>query len=225
MLELTTRYKYQILLFLTLVFGSLVSSGMLGLRYLYTGQTHFKFLLWNLFLAWLPFLLALAAMRVQRRRLLLLVAAFLWLLFLPNAPYMVTDLIHLSWRDHAPLWFDTLMIFSFAMTGLLLGFTSLYLMHTLVRKLWGAVTGWLFVSAALALSSFGIYLGRFMRWNSWDLFTNPGGVLFDVLDIAINPQLHLRTFVIWALLTAVFTFTYVTVISLPRAAVETDRPY
>jgi uncharacterized membrane protein len=222
MLQLTTRYKYQILLFVTLVFGSLVSSGMLGLRFIYTGQTHFKFLLWNLFLAWLPFLFALAATQWQRRPLLLAGAAFFWLLFLPNAPYIVTDLMHLSWRDHAPLWFDALMIFSFAITGVMLGFTSLHMMHDLVTRQWGAVLGWAVVFISLPLTSLGIYIGRFLRWNSWDLFFNPAALLADLAALVQDPSALLRTFIIWSLLTAVLTFTYIALIALPRATVEME---
>lgn len=222
-MKLMKTHKYQLLVLCTLAFGSALSVAMLFARRIYTGQPHFIFLAWNLFLAWLPLLLAIAAVRLQQRPLLLLFCSFLWLIFLPNSPYLVTDLMHLSWRDHAPLWFDVIMLFSFAITGLMLGFTSLYLMHTLIRRFSNWVVGWIFVAFALALSSFGVYVGRFLRWNSWDILFNPTGILVDVLDIALNPHLHLRTFVVWFLLMTVFMFMYVALVSLPHAAVEHER--
>jgi uncharacterized membrane protein len=96
----------------------------------------------------------------------LLAFAFLWLLFLPNSPYLVTDLVHLKPRPSVPLWFDILLVQSFVLTGLLLGFLSVYLMHRLVTHAYGWKIGWLFTLLILALTGFGIYLGRFERWNS-----------------------------------------------------------
>jgi uncharacterized membrane protein len=218
-----TQYRHHIIVFLMLLFASLVSATMVLLRIYYTGQTHFTFMWWNLFLAWLPLLFALLAVRLWRQPFLLLIPAFFWLLFLPNAPYMVTDLMHLNWRADAPLWFDVIMLFSFAITGILLGFTSLALMHGLIRRLAGALAGWLFVGISLGLTSFGVYIGRFLRWNSWDVIANPTGVILDVLRIMRYPQDNLRTFVVWSLLTAVLVFTYVILVSLPRAAVELEQ--
>jgi uncharacterized membrane protein len=218
-----TQYRHHLIVFLMLLFASLVSATMVLLRIYYTGQTHFTFMWWNLFLAWLPLLFALLAVRFWRRPFLLLIPAFFWLLFLPNAPYMVTDLMHLNWRADAPLWFDVIMLFSFAITGILLGFTSLALMHGLIRRLAGALAGWLFVGISLGLTSFGVYIGRFLRWNSWDVIANPTGVILDVLHIVRYPQDNLRTFVVWSLLTAVLVFTYVILVSLPRAAVELEQ--
>jgi uncharacterized membrane protein len=218
-----TTYRHHLIVFLMLIFASLVSAVMVLLRIVYTGQTHFTFMLWNLFLAWLPLLFALLATWLRHYPVLLVIPAFFWLIFLPNGPYMVTDLMHLNWRDHAPLWFDAIMLFSFAITGILLGLTSLTLMHSLMSRLLGAAAGWLFVGISLALTSFGVYIGRFLRWNSWDLITNPWAVLLDVLSILRYPQDNARTFVVWSLLTAVLFFTYVILVSLPRAAIELEK--
>ena len=108
------------------------------------GWIDFRFLLWNLFLAWIPLLLALAVYDGYRRDAPLAVlapGAVLWLLFLPNAPYLVTDFVHLA-PYGPPLWFDGVLLSTFAWTGLLLGFVSLYLMHALVRHRFGARAGW-----------------------------------------------------------------------------------
>ena len=104
----------------------------------------------------------------------LLPLAALWLLFLPNAPYLLTDLIHLGSRDDAPLWFDLVLFSAFAWTGAFLGFLSIYLMQVVVRRTHGALLGWALVGGSLLASGFGIYLGRSLRWNSWDFVTSPG---------------------------------------------------
>ena len=132
---------------------------------------------WNLLLAWIPFVVALHVYdgyRRQASRLSLWAGGLLWLVFFPNAPYIVTDFKHLRTWTGAPIWFDVVLVSAAAWCGLLLGFMSLYLLQAVVRRALGTVNAWVFVFAVLALSSFGIYLGRFLRWNSWDVFTRPG---------------------------------------------------
>jgi uncharacterized membrane protein len=132
-------------------------------------------LLWNLFLATVPLVWSWAfASAMQRHRPVLAGACFLlWLLFFPNAPYLLTDLIHLGPRPSVPLWFLLAMLLSCAGAGTLLGFLSLGHIHTVVEQKWGRASGWAVVAGSLLLCGFGIYLGRFLRWNSWDAFTHP----------------------------------------------------
>jgi uncharacterized membrane protein len=146
------------------------------------GDPYYRFLIWNLGLAWVPLLLALLSSACARRRFSVLAGAFgvLWLLFFPNAPYMLTDFIHLGEAPATPLWYDGLMLSSFAWTGLLLGFASLCVMQTVWRRFVGPTVSWLGVGCALALASFGVYLGRFMGFNSWDALLHPGRVLHVV---------------------------------------------
>src|SRR5215213_4271993 len=127
-----------------------------------------------LILAWVPLVFAIAAYSRARRRVDLLVAVLLvpWLLFFPNAPYLLTDFIHLG-EGPAPLWYDALMLSAFAWTGLLLGFASLYLVQMILRGTFGAVVSWLGVIVALGLASLGVYVGRFIRLNSWDALLHP----------------------------------------------------
>jgi uncharacterized membrane protein len=94
-------------------------------------------------------------------------------LFLPNAPYICTDLIHLTTRFYGHFWVDLVLILMCAFTGLVIGFLSLYLMQSIVAKMYGRVVGWIFTAAATGLASFGIFLGRFLRFNSWDVVVNP----------------------------------------------------
>lgn len=140
-----TKEKHKILLFLSLLCASSISTLMVIVRIYYSSQSRYTFLVWNLFLAWLPFLFACLAYWLRRKPLLLGLFGLFWMLFFPNAPYLVTDLIHIRPLGNVPLWYDTIMIFSFALTGLLLGFLSLYLMHAMVVHRFGGSLGWLFV--------------------------------------------------------------------------------
>ena len=148
---------------------------MLEVRIRQTGDAYYRFLVWNLILAWVPLAVALLAYERARRGVDVVVAAFVvvWLLFFPNAPYILTDFIHLNENAVAPVWYDALMLSAFAWTALLLGFASLLLIQVVIRRALGPVLGWLAVVAALALASLGVYIGRFIRFNSWDALLHP----------------------------------------------------
>jgi uncharacterized membrane protein len=176
----------------------------------------YRFLIWNLILAWIPLLLGLFVYdRYRRGRPLLALAPALavWLLFLPNAPYIVTDFVHLSRRSHAPLWFDGVELSAFAWTGMLLGFVSLYLVHAVARHRFGPAPSWLGVLGVLALVSVGVYLGRVKRWNSWDLLTQPGARLAQLHAHLDDPASLTRaigiSFAVTCLLAAAYLVFYV----------------
>jgi uncharacterized membrane protein len=199
----------------SLVGLTLLVFAMVGVRVVYTGHSGWTWLYWNLFLAWVPLGIALLVYDASRRGargLTLLAGGAVWLLFFPNAPYIVTDLTYLRDFDDAPIWFDTALAFSAAWVGLALGFISLYLMQAVVRRRFGHLGGWAFAAAVLALSSFGIYLGRFERWNSWDVVTQPNALLADVWTLA-----ELRTAAMTILFTAFLGMTYLVFYSFARA--------
>ncbi len=167
------------------------SFSLLIARAYFSGTTHFSFLVWNLFLAFIPFALSsFIRLRKGLPTLLFLSLAFIWLLFFPNAPYILTDLFHLRPRPGAPLWFDLVVILSFAWNGLLLGFVSLSDIQKEFKERFGKLSSSLFVIFALFLASFGIYLGRFLRWNSWDLLTQPLALMSDIWLRFANPFDH-----------------------------------
>jgi uncharacterized membrane protein len=181
----------------------------------YTGSGTGLNLVWNLVLAWVPFVLALLVydgMRREARRGGLVVGSFLWLLFFPNAPYLVTDFGLLEGWEGAPVWFDVVVVAGPAWAGLALGFASLYLMHAVATRALGTVTAWLLVPCALSLASFGIYLGRFERWNSWDVVTNPHRLLVDALQRLLEP----RPLAVTVLFTAFLTVSYLVFYSFVR---------
>jgi uncharacterized membrane protein len=175
---------------LALVALSLAAVGLLAVRIDRVGEPTFVFLTWNLFLAWIPFLLSLSVAAVHGRggpRPLLWVLGAGWLLFLPNAPYILTDFIHLGRAGGAPLWFDAALIGTFATTGLALGLGSLLVVHHVVEARAGRVVGWAVALSSLVLSAIGIYLGRFPRFNSWDVVTNTHTLVPVVLQRLADP--------------------------------------
>ena len=121
-----------------------------------------------------------------------------WLLFFPNAPYVLTDLIHLDGKQSplVPEWYDLAMILSVALTGLIIGFLSLERVQGYIAQRTGVPWSWCFVVVVMFLSGFGIYLGRFLRWNSWDILTRPLPLLSDVADRFLHPFDHPRTMVV-----------------------------
>ena len=188
-------------------------------RVVYTGTLVYGNLVWNLFLAWIPFVLALLVYDGHRRRagrLPLAIGATLWLLFFPNAPYIVTDLKWLRDWGGAPIWFDVVLVTTAAWAGLALGFISLYLMQAVARRVVGTVNSWLAVLAVLGLSSFGIYLGRFERWNSWDIFFEPRLLLADVGRRVADPAAYPKTLAVTALFTFFLALTYLVFYSFAR---------
>jgi uncharacterized membrane protein len=144
----------------------------------------FLFLFWNLVLAWVPYLLALRFSYITRKNansLRLALVSMTWLAFFPNAPYIMTDLVHLSVRPLVPFWLDLMLLFSCAFTGLMLGLISLYEMHIEARRWFSETTIWVLSVPILILCGFGVWLGRFQRWNTWDILTNPIALLRDLL--------------------------------------------
>lgn len=176
--------------FLAMVLASVLCCGLVVVRKFYAGTTGYTFFFWNLFLAWVPLMASLLfyglAARRSRRWFVMFGAAVMWFLFFPNAPYIVTDLVHLHQRPPVPYWYDIICVMAFAQTGLFVGYLSLYLMQEVVRAWLGRWCGWIFALAMMGLSAFGIYLGRFLRWNSWDAFTDPLDTLREAARVA-NP--------------------------------------
>jgi uncharacterized membrane protein len=203
--------RRRVAILASLVGLSALVVAMAAVRVVYTGTDYYSNLVWNLFLAWIPFGLAVYAYDGYRKgmgRLQLWAAAGLWLLFFPNALYIVTDFKWLRDWAGAPIWYDILLVSAAAWGGLLLGFTSLYLMQRIVGRAFGAVQAWAFALATLALGSFGVYLGRFERWNSWDVFTRPRLIVQDILPHLAHPQDHPRALAVMVLFTAFLAMSY-----------------
>lgn len=177
-----------------LIVMSLFCFGISLTRYFITDTKVFLFLNWNLFLAFIPWLLSsVIIIKGIDKKFTLILLILTWLIFFPNSPYILTDLFHLRLRSSAPIWFDLIVILSFAWTGLIYGFTSLMDIESLLTKYLKNSWKNFAIIIFLFLSSFGIYLGRYLRWNSWDILTNPIGLSSDIVDRFINPFSHPRT--------------------------------
>lgn len=175
---------------------------LLAYRIHWSGRTSFFFLSWNLALAAIPLVFALTALALSRVRWVCASLAMLlpWLLFLPNAPYILTDLMHLKARAPIPLWYDLVMLMSFALTGLLLGYFSMICTERVLLTVFKRPVVIAFHGIVLFLCGFGIYLGRFLRWNSWEIATRPRSFLYVVGDRFLDPTEHGKTWAVTFLL-------------------------
>ena len=188
------------------------------------GTAGFRFLLWNLSLAWIPVVLALIIFAHYLRGRSpgrMLIPGLIWLLFLPNAPYIFTDFIHLSPTTGVPLWFDGTVLSAFAWTGALLCLVSVYLVHSAVRNWYGSIQGWTTVFVVLVLTSVGVFLGRFMRLNSWDIVVHPGRIAGQFVSTINEPATVIRGSTATVVVATMLAVTYVTfyaVISLKPAS-------
>jgi len=146
----------------------------------------------------------------------LIFPGFLWLIFFLNALYIITVFLHLAVRPRVPMWYDILMLAAFAWTGFFLAITSLRTMQLLVKKHVGWLISWVFAGAVLTLGGIGIYLGRFSRWNSWDIFISPKEILFDVASRVVNPLSNLSFFGFTSIITAFLIVCYLMFISIRK---------
>jgi uncharacterized membrane protein len=192
-----------------LMLSCLFSLALVSARYIYTGERIFLFLPWNLFLAFLPYMVSrrLAANPAwMGSRVKFLFAFIVWLLFIPNSFYIITDLFHLGKSDEMPLWYDLSLIFSFAWNGLLTGILSVRQVERIIQKTFPRVSGVWFVIPVMGLNAFGIYIGRYLRFNSWDVLVNPFGLAGEILYLIIHPLRNMKD---WAM---IFCFTLLMVL-------------
>lgn len=193
--QLYTSKRFPIIIVSLLM--SLYAFALIAYRIEVSNKATFIFLLWNLFLAYIPYgistLLFLWEEKIKSHVILLIIIG-LWLIFYPNAPYILTDLFHFKVRKDIPVWYDLVLILTFAFNGLMLGLLSLLDIHRIIAKRYSAIMGWLFVGFSSFLCGFGIYLGRYLRWNSWDIVSQPTGLLKDLLDRMIDPTAHTKTY-------------------------------
>lgn len=203
--------------------SSLASIGLFFVGVWSNGSFEFAYLMWNLMLAWIPLLLALQLERVLHSKLwsswVALLFTVLWVGFLPNSFYLITDYIHIQEvTPRVDLLYDVVMFSSFIFNGVLLGYISLYLVHwQLVQRVSVRVAASL-VGFVLLLSSFAIYIGRELRWNTWDVIANPASLLLDVSDRVLNPREHPQAFTTTVTFFVLLTSIYAVIWTIARYA-------
>ena len=207
----------RLLLFLVGLAGC---AALLFVRGWYAGDMKFRFLAWNLFLALVPAVAAAAMNRADHRGHTAPAIAWgvIWLVFLPNAPYLITDLIHLYPRPPVPYWFDIGLFAAFAGAGVLAAYSSLSDIQRVVHRHWNRAAAWAVVAVASFAAGFGVELGRMERWNSWDLLTQPDDVLRVIGSRLIAPWSHPRALAVALLYGSLMLFGYIAVrvIMAPR---------
>lgn len=198
----------EILLIISMVFFLII------LRIIIFGSLSLVYILWNLFLATLPFVISSVLLkRLKDNNLtkpLFIIGGFFWLLLIPNAPYIITDLIHVGVVHNVPALYDSFLLFGSAWAGMLLGFHSLFHIEQIVRMKYSYKYTNLIISIILLLTSFGIYLGRFLRFNSWDIFFNHFSILKSVWIILSESAGHIEAYLYTALF---FVFLYISYIA------------
>jgi uncharacterized membrane protein len=206
--------------------ASLVCIALVFARIAYSDTSQYRFMLWNLLLAWVPLLLAATIYRLTSREggvswALLAPAGLVWLLFFPNAPYLLTDFLHfLEPRNGVPAWYDLLLFSWFAWTGFLLGVTALVPVQAAISRSWGRAAGWAAVVVVIVLTSLGVYVGRFLHWNSWDVITSPGATIERITDGVGRP---LKLFAFTVLFSALFLLVYAASRAVSRLAHDASR--
>jgi uncharacterized membrane protein len=201
-----------------IILSLLFSILLIATRVYLTEKVTFVFLIWNLFLAVIPFVISSVLVLAMHKlnRVVLVLGILLWLLFFPNAPYILTDLFHLKERSGIPLWFDLMVILSAAWNGLILGLLSLQDIQYVISKRFSVVWSWVAVTLSLGLCGFGIYVGRYLRWNSWDVVTNPLGLTTDLLERITDPFTHPRTVGVTILYTSFLLLAYLFFVQLGK---------
>lgn len=189
---------------------------MLLVRVIISGELRFIFLIWNLFLAWVPFIVSAQFKVMQLQQWWMQVAVCLiWFIFFPNALYIVTDLIHLDAASSIPKWYDAVLLFTAAIVSLIMAFVSLLRLEGFLLFRFNERVVNRIMLAVLFFASFGVYLGRFLRWNSWDVISQPAGLFFSVAERLLFPLQHLHTWGITVLYTILFYLLYMAVKKMP----------
>jgi uncharacterized membrane protein len=172
----------------TLLICSLLCLLLISTRIVYTERITYIFLIWNLFLAGLPYLVSrLLEIKTKKTKLNIIRAIIFWLPFFPNSPYILTDFVHLTYNTSNLFWVDVSLLSIFSLTGLMFGIYSLRIMVLIIKKETNYKTSQLFFYSTIFLAGFGIYIGRVLRWNSWDIVSNPTKLIGDLANIMFNP--------------------------------------
>jgi len=202
-----------------LILSTFFSLGLQALRVVITGHLMFSFLVWNLFLALIPYVLSskMETWIKAKNKTKALLFSIIWLLFVPNSFYIITDLFHLDMNKVVPLWFDLALLLSFAWNGLLFGIVSVRQMEKVFEVYFNKKFDLFFILPVMFLNGLGVYVGRYLRFNSWDVVTNPLQLISDIVDLFIHPIQNRMDWSMIVCYTLLLTLIYVTVKKLSKA--------
>lgn len=212
-------------LFYPVVLSSLLGVAFFAARVVWTDSFTHLFLMWNLFLAWIPYVCAMGMAVMHHRRAAAwqyVIPSIVWLLFFPNAAYLVTDLVNLFELPPVPYWYDIAFFATLAWTGLLLAVASLQIVQRMVKDSFGALWGWLVVFIVIGLNGVGIYLGRFLRWNSWDIVTDPLLILRDAVMPFLHPIAYRQSVAVMIVFSAMLLVCYLSILFLQQRGTQND---
>lgn len=178
-------------------------------RVWYVGSPQYLFLIWNIFLACLPYIVVLVVSAISLPRFLQYFLFTIWFVFLPNAPYVITDFIHLRYKTQDQYWIDVMMFFTAALFSLGIGVIALEEGRKILKTISTKWFARFITTLAVLLSGFGVYLGRFPRFNSWHLFTRPTDLVGSLYDYGVTVLTQKESFMFVAMFTCIFGFSYV----------------
>ena len=204
-------------LVMLLLLTTIIASGLVITRVYITHHLTFLFLLWNLFLAWIPFFISRYMMYsdTSKRKWYRNLGLFLvWLIFFPNAPYILTDLVHLQHRSDMPFWYDMMILLFFCFNSLFLAFASMIHMKRVIDKFFRQTLSHIIILLIFIMTSLGVYIGRFQRYNSWDILTDPVNLVRDVCALILNAGNDLRFLYMFVFLSLFLIINYFTVLFL-----------
>jgi uncharacterized membrane protein len=191
------------------------SMSLLLVRFFYASNFDYSFYGWNTFLAAIPYLVSTQLIHLKKMNSLAILMLLIWLVFFPNAPYIITDLFHYEERLPVPYWYDLVLVISSAWNGLILGIVSLMNVEKFLSRYWKPFWVTICEFASLLLCSYGVFIGRFLRFNSWDVVTDPRILLYSSARHVLLPQQYPKLWVFTLLFSMLLGIIYFTVKKIP----------
>ena len=192
------------------------SMSLLLVRFVYAQTPDYRFYIWNTFLAAIPYVISTQLLKLKKMNSAAIVFLVAWLLFFPNAPYMITDIFHYEERPPVPFWYDVLLVISAAWNGLILGMVSMMNVENFLSRHIKPLLVKFIVFTSLLLCGYGIFIGRFLRFNSWNILTDPGYLAYTSAHHVLLPQRYPKLWVFTVLFAVLLSIIYFTLKKLPR---------
>ncbi len=188
---------------------------LIFLRIFLFNSSSLKYILWNIFLAFIPFIISYTLLSLLKNnrlsKIIFIVGIIFWILFIPNAPYLVTDIIHIGEIRAVPVLYDAILLFNSALIGLLFGVYSISHIEQILRIKYSQKIASLVIFVTIFFISFGIYIGRFLRFNSWDIFENPISFIRAIGEIFMDKGYLVESFlytILFFFFTSVFYLSW-----------------